>query len=218
MTASTKPAPLEKAANKRGVARLAAVQALYQMDLTSAKLMDVVNEFENYRFDQEVDGEEGSDKYRAADAQWFRAVLAGVIADQKQIDPLIHHNLPADWPLKRIETLLRSILRAGTWELRSRKDVPARVIISEYVDVAKAFYGDDEPKLVNGLLDRLARTLRDDEVMAERVGVKPAVTETTIASEEAPDEISEETSDDASKTDLPNDGAVAEDGENGKKA
>lgn len=181
MTASTKTAPLEKAANKRGVARLAAVQALYQMDLTSAKLMDVVNEFESYRFDQEVDGEEGSDKYRAADVQWFRAVLAGVIEEQKQIDPLIHHNLPSDWPLKRIETLLRSILRAGTWELRKRKDVPAKVIISEYVDVAKAFYDDDEPKLVNGLLDRLARTLRDDEDMVERKGVIPAVVEDPIS-------------------------------------
>lgn len=197
MTASTKTVRLEKAANKRGVARLAAVQALYQMDLTSAKMMDVVNEFESYRFDQEVDGEEGSDKYRAADTAWFRAVLAGVIEEQGQIDPLIHHNLPSDWPLKRIETLLRAILRAGTWELRKRKDVPAKVIISEYVDVAKAFYDDDEPKLVNGLLDRLARTLRDDEDMAERKGVIPAVTQTPV------EEISDEASD-AVATETPN--------------
>lgn len=168
MSAQDKTVKLEKAANKRGVARLAAVQALYQMDLTSAKLMDVVSEFEHFRFDQEVDEDQGSEKYRAADAAWFRAILSGVIEQQADIDPLIHHNLPADWPLKRLETLLRSILRAGTWELRARKDVPVKVIISEYVDVAKAFYEDDEPKLVNGLLDRLARTLRDDEGMIEK--------------------------------------------------
>ncbi|MBL1406751.1 MAG: transcription antitermination factor NusB [Rhizobiales bacterium] len=206
MTASTKNVRLEKAANKRGVARLAAVQALYQMDLTSAKMLDVVNEFEQFRFDQEVDGEEGSDKYRAADTAWFRAVLAGVIEDQGQIDPLIHHNLPSDWPLKRIETLLRAILRAGTWELRKRKDVPAKVIISEYVDVAKAFYEDDEPKLVNGLLDRLARTLRDDEDMAERKGVIPAVTQTPI------EEVSDEATD-AGADEAPSENKSGEDGE-----
>ena len=184
MAASQKSAPLEKAANKRGVARLAAVQALYQMDLTGTKLNDVVNEFENFRFGKEVDGEIGSEKYREADAQWFRAILAGVVSGQKLIDPLIHHNLPSDWPLKRIETLLRAILRAGTWELRDRADVPAKVIISEYVDVAKAFYEAEEPKLVNGLLDRLARTLREDEPMVEREGVEPAITNDPIAIEE----------------------------------
>lgn len=177
-----KPEPLQKAANKRGVARLAAVQALYQMDLTGSKLLDVVSEFENFRLGKEVDGEEGSDTYREADAQWFRSILAGVIDEQTKIDPLIHHNLPSDWPLKRIETLLRSILRAGVWELKQKGDVPARVIISEYVDVAKAFYEDAEPKMVNGLLDRLARTLRDDEDMSDRE-VVPAVTEVPPSNE-----------------------------------
>lgn len=167
---------LGKAANKRGVARLAAVQALYQMDLTGSKLLDVVSEFENFRLGKEIDGEKGSDTYRDADAAWFKSILAGVISEQTNIDPLIHHNLPADWPLKRIETLLRSILRAGVWELKQKNDVPARVIISEYVDVAKAFYDDAEPKMVNGLLDRLARTLREEEEMSDRETV-PAVTE-----------------------------------------
>ena len=150
-----------KRANQRGVARLAAVQALYQMDLTGAKLMDVVNEFENFRIGREVDSEESDDISLEADRQWFRAILSGVVAEQKKLDPLIHRNLPPDWPLQRIETLLRSILRAGTWELNFKRDVPARVIISEYVDVAKAFFEEDEPKLVNGLLDRLARLSRE---------------------------------------------------------
>ncbi|WP_075996087.1 transcription antitermination factor NusB [Salaquimonas pukyongi] len=167
------PAPqLSKAANKRGVARLAAVQALYQMDLTSARLMDVVAEFENFRLGKEVDPGESPEIYREADPQWFRAVLSGVLAEQRQIDPVIAKNLPPDWPLARIETLLRAVLRAGAWELIARKDVPAKVVINEYVDVARAFFEEDEHKLVNGVLDRIARTSRD-ELLAEPVSGSP---------------------------------------------
>ena len=155
-------AQLSKAANKRGAARLAAVQALYQMDLTSARLMDVVAEFENFRLGKEIDPDEGPDTYREADAQWFRAILSGVLAEQKRIDPLIAKTLPPDWPLSRIETLLRAVLRAGTWELMARKDVPAKVVINEYVDVARAFFEEDEHKLVNSVLDRIARKHRDE--------------------------------------------------------
>lgn len=181
------PAPVEKgsskappadarAANKRGMARLAAVQALYQMDLTGARLMDVVAEYENFRLGREVDQDESDAVYRDADAQWFRAILSGVIAAQKEIDPLIHSNLPADWPLARIETLLRSILRAGVWEIKERPDVPARVAITEYVDVAKAFYGEDEHKMVNAVLDRVARRLREAQMAPKPAasGAEPA--------------------------------------------
>jgi N utilization substance protein B len=153
-----------KQANKRGSARLAAVQALYQMDLTSAHLMDVVSEFENFRLGREVDADAGPDTYREADPQWFREILAGVIAEQKKIDPLIQKSLPSDWPLSRVETLLRAILRAGAWELMAKRDVPAKVIISEYLDVTRAFFEEDEYKLVNGLLDRIARKHRDELV------------------------------------------------------
>jgi N utilization substance protein B len=149
-----------RTANKRGAARLAAVQALYQMDLTDARLMDVVAEYENMRLGQEIDGE----KYVDADAGWFRGVVAGVVEEQKKIDPMIHAALTPDWPLARIDTLLRATLRAGVFELLNRRDVPAKVIISEYVDVAKAFYGEDEPRMVNGVLDRIARDLRPKEV------------------------------------------------------
>jgi N utilization substance protein B len=162
MTASEAQTGAVKLANKRGAARLAAVQALYQMDLTSARLMDVVAEFENFRLGKEVDPDNGPDIYREADPQWFRAILSGVLQSQKQIDPVIQKTLPADWPLARIETLLRSILRAGVWELLSKKDVPAKVIINEYLDVTKAFFEEDEYKLVNGLLDRVARKHREE--------------------------------------------------------
>jgi len=146
-------------ANKRGLARLAAVQAIYQMDLSGADLVEVVAQFEDLRLGKELDGE----LYRDADEGWFRGILAGVVKHQNEIDPLIHEALPDSWPLARMHTLLRSILRAGVFELQNRKDVPARVVINEYLDVAKSFYEEDEPKLVNGVLDHLARTIREDE-------------------------------------------------------
>ena len=151
-------------ANKRGAARLAAVQALYQMDLSDAVVSDVVAEYEHLRLGQEVDG----DAYLEADVSWFRGVVAGVVKEQRTLDPLIHEALPEDWPLSRIDILLRSILRCGVFELSARKDVPSRVVISEYINIAKAFFEEDEPKLVNGVLDRLARDLRPGEFNNEK--------------------------------------------------
>lgn len=151
-------------ANKRGVARLAAVQALYQMELGGAPLTSVISEFTAFRLGKEIDGEQ----YRDADEQWFKQIVAGVVEDQKFLDPYIHTALTEDWPLRRIDSLLRAILRCGSYELLRRKDVPARVIISEYIDVAKAFFEDDEPGLVNGVLDRLAHELRETELDAKK--------------------------------------------------
>ena len=153
-----------KPANKRGAARLAAVQALYQMDLTHAPVTEVVGEYENLRLGKDVDGE----RYVEADASWFRGIVAGVVKEQKAIDPVVHSALTPDWPLTRIDTLLRAILRAGVFELTNRKDVPAKVIINEYVDVAHAFYGDDEPRMVNGVLDSIARQLRAEEASSRQ--------------------------------------------------
>lgn len=156
----TKPAAREtKPANKRGAARLAAVQALYQMDLTHAPVSEVVGEYENFRLGKEIDG----DQYVDADPAWFRGIVAGVVKHQKSIDPAIHTALTPDWPLSRIDILLRAILRAGAFELAERSDVPAKVIINEYVDVAHAFYGTEEPRMVNGVLDRIARRCRPQE-------------------------------------------------------
>ncbi|SHG48505.1 NusB antitermination factor [Kaistia soli DSM 19436] len=160
-------APAERAvrpANQRGVARLAAVQALYQMDVGGAPLTEVVAEFENFRLGKEVDG----DQYRDADAAFFRDIMAGVVREQRNLDPAIHTSLSADWPLSRIDVTLRAILRCGTYELVGRRDVPARVVITEYVDVARAFFGiGDEIKLVNAVLDTAARRLRPDEFPGE---------------------------------------------------
>ncbi len=146
-------------ANKRGLARLSAVQALYQMDLSGASVSSVVQEYENLRIGQEVDG----DKYLEADLGWFRGIVAGVVELQTQLDPMIHDALPKDWPLSRIDILLRSVMRSGVFELLKRKDVPAKVVINEYLDVAKAFFEQDEPRLVNGVLNHIARELRENE-------------------------------------------------------
>ncbi len=152
--------PRARPANKRGAARLAAVQALYQMELAGTPIVEVIAEFENFRLGREIDGEQ----YRDADAGWFRDIVEGVLADQRIVDPKIHEALVDAWPLKRVDATLRAILRAGAFELLRRKDVPARAVISEYVDIAKAFFDDDERKIVNGVLDRVAREFRADEL------------------------------------------------------
>lgn len=145
-------------ANKRGAARLAAVQALYQMDVAGSGILEITAEYEQFRLGKEVDGAQ----YREADAQWFRAILSGVVENQKVVDPVIRQALTDDWPLSRLDSTLRAILRAGVYELTERKDVPVAVIVSEYVDIANAFYEEDEPKLVNAVLDRVARRVRGE--------------------------------------------------------
>jgi N utilization substance protein B len=151
-------------ANRRGAARLAAVQALYQMDLAATPLHEILSEFESHRLGREVDGEE----YLPAEAAHFRDVVGGVVADQRRLDPMIDQALSKGWPLKRIETVLRAILRAGVYELDKKPDVPARVVVAEYVDVAHAFVDRDETGMVNAVLDQLARQLRAGEFDAAR--------------------------------------------------
>jgi N utilization substance protein B len=146
-------------ANQRGNARLAAVQALYQMDIAGATLPEVLAEFESYRLGKEVDGEQ----YRDADAAFFRDIVAGVVRDQRELDPAIDGALSAGWPLTRLDTTMRAILRSAAYELKHRRDVPARVVIAEYVDVARAFFEDEVPAMVNGVLDSLARANRPAE-------------------------------------------------------
>jgi transcription antitermination protein NusB len=153
-------APSEgRRANRRGAARLAAVQALYQMDLAATPLSEIFAEFESHRLGREVDGEE----YLPAEAAFFRDVVGGVVADQRRLDPMIDQALQKGWPLKRIETVLRAILRAGAYELDQKRDVPARVVVAEYVDVANAFVDRVETGMVNAVLDQLARQLRAGE-------------------------------------------------------
>ncbi len=152
----------QRPANQRGAARLAAVQALYQMEVAGAALPDVIAEFETYRLGKEVDG----DQYRDADNAFFRDIVSGVVSRQRNLDPAIDAALSPDWPLVRIDATLRAILRAGAFELVARPDVPARVVITEYVEVAKAFFEEEVPGIVNGVLDALARQVRPAEFTA----------------------------------------------------
>ncbi len=160
-TAPAKPKrTAARAGNKRTTARLAAVQALYQMDVAGTDLPATLAEFEAHRLGREIDGEQ----YATADAGFFRDLVTGVVAEQRRIDQLVDRVLQASWPLTRIDLTLRAILRAGAYELLYRSDVPARAAISEYVDVAHGFYDDDGPRLVNGVLDTVAREARSGEV------------------------------------------------------
>lgn len=140
----------------RSAARLAAVQALYQMDIAGAGLDSVIAEYETYRIGQEIDGE----RYVAADSAHFRAVVSGVVAEQRPIDRTIDEILADSWPLARIDSILRAVLRAATFELMGKRDIPPRVIINEYLDVADAFFDTEEKRLANGVLDRVARDIR----------------------------------------------------------
>jgi N utilization substance protein B len=150
---------LPRKANRRGAARLAAVQALYQMDMTGAGLNEILAQFESHWLGREVEGEQ----YLPAEAAFFRDIVSGVVDVQRDLDPRIDAALEATWPLKRIEAILRSVLRAGAYELEKRTDIPARVVVSEYVDVANAFVDKTETGMVNAVLDRLARNTRAGE-------------------------------------------------------
>jgi N utilization substance protein B len=146
-------------ANKRGAARLAAVQALYQMEIAGTGLNEILAEFESHWLGREVEGAQ----YLPAEAAFFRDIVSGVVRDQRALDPLIDQALQSGWPLKRIEAVLRAALRAGAYELKERRDIPARVVITEYADVASAFVERDETGMVNAVLDQLARNLRAAE-------------------------------------------------------
>jgi transcription antitermination protein NusB len=143
---------------KRTAARLATVQALYQIEVTGSSPANVVMEFVRHRLGSDSEGESFGD----ADEGLFAELVEGATARRDELDREIAAALTPDWPLERLEIILRSILRAGTFELLARPDVPVRVAISEYLDVAHAFFAGKEPGFVNGVLDRLARTLRPE--------------------------------------------------------
>jgi len=146
-------------ANRRGAARLAAVQALYQMDVAGTGLNDILAEFESHWLGQEVEGEQ----YLPAQKTFFRSLLTGVLSEQRRIDPVIDDALSKGWPLKRIETMLRAILRAGAYELVCVNDVPARVVVTEYADIGSAFLDKEETGMINAVLDQLGRQFRPAE-------------------------------------------------------
>ena len=148
-----------KRSDRRSAARLAASQALYQMEITGRGLNDILAEFEAHWIGREIEGH----AYTRADPRFFRDVVSGVLRDQTQIDRSLDDTLAKGWPLKRVEALMRAILRAALYELRNRPDVPARATVTEYVDVAVAFFGPEESGMINAVLDALARKTRPAE-------------------------------------------------------
>ncbi len=145
---------------QRSAARLAIVQALYQMEVAGKGLNEIFAEFETHWIGREIEGAQ----YKPAELAFFRGVLQGVLDDQIAIDQHIDRALAGGWPLQRIEAVMRAILRAGCYELHKRRDVPARVVIKEYVDVAGAFFGQTESGMINAVLDRIAREARPKEM------------------------------------------------------
>ena len=148
-------------ARRRSIARLSAVQALYQLDMNPGLGAEaVIREFVRDRLGREIDGE----LYGEADAGLFADIVRGVERDRERLDQAISASLSDEWPLSRLETLLRLILDAGAYELVHRPDIPPRVTMAEYVAIAHAFFSGKEPGLANGVLDHLARTLRGPEL------------------------------------------------------
>lgn len=160
----------EVRAARRSRARLMAVQALYQMDIAQTDLNEILEEFTSTRLEEDdpvVDvASEGEPTPGEGpfDAALFEDIARGVLARQLDVDPLIQQHLAEGWRLGRIDSTMRAILRSGAYEIVARDDVPVRVVISEYLDIAHAFFDGEEPKVVNAVLDRLARQRRAQEV------------------------------------------------------
>lgn len=150
-----------KARNARHAARLAAVQALYQMDMAGTGHNDVIHEFTEFRFRCV---EYVSDADSRPDATFFSEIVSGAVRRQRDIDPEVDQQLAQGWRLVRVDSTLRAILRSAMFELLDRPDVPVRVVINEYIEIARDFFGEDEPKVVNGILHNLAQRFRADEM------------------------------------------------------
>lgn len=157
-------------AGRRSASRLAAVQALYQIDVTESGPDAVMTEFLRYRLDAKRNGP----ALGATDQSHFVSVVRGASEERETLDRMIGSSLSEGWSLDRMDRVLCATLRAGAWELFSRHDIPARVVITEYVDVANAFFEGREPGFVNGILDRLAHVLRPEEFGKPGAGPKPA--------------------------------------------
>ncbi|MEY4966085.1 MAG: hypothetical protein RL274_1668 [Pseudomonadota bacterium] len=144
----------EGRADARHASRLGAVQALYQMEMSGSGAEEVAQEFAEHRF---------AELPVPPDEEFFAAIVNGVPQHQVEIDRAIVASLSEKWRLERVDSILRAILRCGVFELVARRDVPAKVIIDEYVAVSGAFFGGDEPGFVNGALDNIARRKRAAE-------------------------------------------------------
>ncbi len=144
---------------ERSAARLAALQALYQLEIAEGAPDDVIREFIEHRFGREAEAGLMGEQ----DEVFFTDVVNGVLKNQVEIDQMLARSLAKGWTLARIDAILRALLRGAGYELLKRRDVPARVIIDEYVELARDFFEGDEPKFVNGILDHMAKGNRGEE-------------------------------------------------------
>ncbi len=151
--------PRRKPPVARSAARLGAVQALYQMDLAGTDVGEVLAQFSSRAAGDAF--EEG--QCGPADFGFLKEVVDGVVREQRTIDPILDRLLDTGWPLARLDATLRAILRAAAYEIMFMENVPTRVAITEYLDVAHAFFDEQEPKLLNGVLNTLARQRRPEE-------------------------------------------------------
>ena len=144
----------------RSSARLACVQALYQIEMSGQPADEVIEEFLNHRAGHEIDGE----RYAAPHRRHFERTVREAAARADEFDALVAATLAERWSMERLDAVVRALLRAATCELAACPDVPARVVIDEYVELARAFFSEREPAFVNGALDSLARRLRAAEM------------------------------------------------------
>lgn len=148
--------------SERTAARLGAVQALYQMDIAGSDIAETIDQFSTRAKGENFDDGQCGD----ADFKFLQEVVTGAVREQPAIDPVIDAILDQSWPLHRLDATVRAILRAAAYEIMFMERVPTRVAISEYLDVAGAFFGEEEPRLINGVLNTLARARRPGEFAA----------------------------------------------------
>ncbi len=148
---------------RRSAARLAALQAVYQFEDGAQDIESIILEFLAHRSGATVEKDGQDPTALDMDRTMFSDVARGVSRRQGELDRYLAAALPERWPVERLEKILRNIMRCGAYELQMRPDVPFRVIINEYVELAKDFYGEDEPAMVNAVLDRVAKQLRQEE-------------------------------------------------------
>ena len=147
---------MKSGSKARAAARLAAVQALYQYEMEETRLPQLLDEFHMHRLGAEIE----DDQYAQADVRFFDDLVKGAIARRDEIDGLLAEKLATGWKIERLDCTMLQILRAGAYELMARADVPTGTAISEYLDVAHAFFDEREAKFVNGVLDAVAKAVR----------------------------------------------------------
>jgi N utilization substance protein B len=147
---------MSKRSLSRSAARLAAVQALYQHEMEGTPVASLIHEFHLHRLGKKIE----DDEYAGADIPFFDDVVRGTLARLNEVDAAIMEKLAEGWTMERLDRTLKAILRAGTYELLERSDVPIGAVVSEYVDVAKAFFEGREPAFANGLLDAIGKNVR----------------------------------------------------------